>query len=128
MSKTPVDKEKCKGCGLCKKFCPVSAITLDEAKIPNASVENCIGCGRCVAVCPPKAIECTETAGQRSIWNRQFTILNCASCGTAFATEKEYEFAQKKAGNPLPAGPANCEICRRKKITDVFAAAFGERT
>jgi len=104
---------------------------------------DCVGCGSCAAVCPTKAIELTETKGTRSIWGRKFKLLRCASCGKAFATEEEYAFALKKAGvgpdsvspgkadkaqaAPPELASALCDVCRRKKSADVFAAAFGER-
>ncbi|WP_019879373.1 NADH-quinone oxidoreductase subunit NuoF [Succinispira mobilis] len=48
--------EKCKGCGLCKKVCPVSAITgnIKEQHLINSDI--CIKCGACVSRCPFKAI------------------------------------------------------------------------
>lgn len=60
-----VDKELCKGCGLCLKLCPFKAITMEkeeereDKKIKRyAKVEEalCQGCGICMAVCPEKAI------------------------------------------------------------------------
>lgn len=48
--------ENCKGCGLCKKVCPVSAISgnVKEMHVIDAAV--CIKCGACVNRCPFKAI------------------------------------------------------------------------
>ena len=130
-----MNKDKCKSCGLCKKFCPVSAISLGPANVPNEPSENCIGCGRCAVACNPRAIEYTDTKEQRSIWGRQFKLLRCASCGKYFATEKEFALARSKAGSVYGGAGASsgancaaiCEVCRRKKSADVFAAAFGER-
>ncbi|MEI6287017.1 MAG: NADH-quinone oxidoreductase subunit NuoF [Bacillota bacterium] len=46
----------CKGCGLCKKACPVDAIS-GEMKGKHVIDHNkCIKCGACVAKCPFKAI------------------------------------------------------------------------
>ena len=51
-----IDPEKCKGCGLCKKNCPVDAIT-GEVKQPHVIDEDkCIKCGTCISKCPFKAI------------------------------------------------------------------------
>lgn len=50
-----VEKEKCTGCGICIKVCPVEAISMsnDKAKIDSV---KCTDCGKCVAVCPTQAI------------------------------------------------------------------------
>ena len=46
-----IDTEKCKGCTLCAKKCPVDAI-MGAPKAPHYIVpEKCIGCGTCVDVC-----------------------------------------------------------------------------
>lgn len=51
-----IDPEKCRGCGICKKNCPVNAIT-GEVKQPHKIDEDiCIKCGTCVSKCPFKAI------------------------------------------------------------------------
>jgi hypothetical protein len=81
-------------------------------------------------VCPTKAIECTETKDSRSIWGRKFKLLKCVSCERAFATEEEYKYALEKTGGhetPEASSEIFCDVCRRKKSADVFAAAFGER-
>lgn len=51
-----IDPSKCRGCGLCKKNCPVNAIS-GEVKQPHVIDKNiCIKCGTCIAKCPFKAI------------------------------------------------------------------------
>jgi len=53
-SKPMIDPVKCKKCGICKKNCPVHAISLKL--IPRISQKKCIGCATCIAVCSNKAV------------------------------------------------------------------------
>ncbi len=46
-----IDSEKCTGCTLCKKKCPVDAITGDVRKPHVIDSEKCIQCGKCNDVC-----------------------------------------------------------------------------
>ena len=51
-----IDPEKCKGCGICKRQCPVSAISGEVKQPHKINPEKCIKCGACVTACPFKAI------------------------------------------------------------------------
>lgn len=57
--------EKCKGCSICVKSCPFSAIDM-ENKIAVIG-DACTGCGVCVDECPFDAIEKTEDNVKRDL-------------------------------------------------------------
>ena len=56
MAKITIDPEKCKGCGLCQKHCPVNAIDGAGRDKRIINQEKCIKCGTCIASCPFHAI------------------------------------------------------------------------
>ncbi len=71
-TRTYIDPDKCKECGMCakacpynaiadlvrpcKRNCPVDAITMDENNICQIDAEKCIECGKCIHSCPFGAI------------------------------------------------------------------------
>ena len=46
-----INKGKCTGCTLCKRKCPVEAITGEVKKPHSIDFEKCIKCGKCKEVC-----------------------------------------------------------------------------
>jgi len=50
-----VDREKCRKCTLCWKYCPDAAITLVDG-VPEVDFNYCKGCGICAFECPAECI------------------------------------------------------------------------
>ena len=56
--KIMIDEEKCVGCGLCKRVCPVGAITGGSFKQPHViDNELCVKCQACIGTCRLGAID-----------------------------------------------------------------------
>ena len=51
-----IDADKCKGCHICAKNCPVNAIKGELKEIHEIDPEKCIKCNTCIGKCPFKAI------------------------------------------------------------------------
>jgi len=54
-----ISNEKCDGCGICKKICPVDNIEIVDNK-PSWS-NHCEGCFACFHWCPKEAIQFGNT-------------------------------------------------------------------
>jgi 2-oxoglutarate ferredoxin oxidoreductase subunit delta len=60
--KVVVNRDWCKGCGICAAFCPKKVLELDETeKMTVVRPEDCTECGLCEQRCPDLAIELVET-------------------------------------------------------------------
>lgn len=64
MAKMTVNRDICKGCGLCVEVCPKKIIFLDKSVLNGKGyhpatvmdMESCIGCAMCATMCPDCAI------------------------------------------------------------------------
>jgi 2-oxoglutarate ferredoxin oxidoreductase subunit delta len=57
LKKHQIDREWCKGCGICVAFCPKGVLVLNHlGKAELAHLENCIYCKLCEILCPDFAV------------------------------------------------------------------------
>ena len=67
-----IQPEKCQGCMICLRNCPVGAITGGKKQVHVIDQDACTKCGTCLEVCPPRfgavtklpGIEVAEIVGQ----------------------------------------------------------------
>lgn len=60
MAKVTINKDICKGCGLCVTVCPKQIIILSKSSINDkgynpaeiTDMDECIGCANCAKICP----------------------------------------------------------------------------
>ena len=60
--KVVIDPDKCKGCGKCKRNCPMEAISGEVKQPHTVDADKCITCGACWSNCPFEAITVVEEA------------------------------------------------------------------
>jgi len=71
-----IDKDRCKGCGLCVIVCPKNVLEMStevsaKGYFPayQARPEDCIYCALCCTMCPDVAITITETVQEAAAQN-----------------------------------------------------------
>ena len=57
-----IREDKCKGCTICAKSCPVGAISGEKKQLHVIDQSLCIQCGICMEKCPTKfsAVDCVS--------------------------------------------------------------------
>lgn len=51
-----LEKEWCKGCGICVEFCPKDVLEMKDGVVNIKDIDSCIKCGLCELRCPDFAI------------------------------------------------------------------------
>ena len=59
-----IDPDKCIACGLCRKNCPVEAISGGKGEVHVVDQGLCTQCDSCFQVCPSKASAVTKISGR----------------------------------------------------------------
>ena len=76
--------DKCIGCTLCAKQCPVKAISGEIKQKHTIDKDRCIRCGLCGKVCPQNAVEDEKGAAvakqPKSEWLKPYINHSCVGC------------------------------------------------
>ena len=76
--------DKCIGCTLCAKQCPVKAIEGEIKQKHTIDSDKCIRCGLCGRVCPQNAVKdengVTAEKKPKKEWRKPYIKNNCAGC------------------------------------------------
>jgi NADH-quinone oxidoreductase subunit F len=60
-----IHPEKCRGCGICFKNCPVEAITGGKKMVHIIDQKKCIKCGTCFILCPKRFSAIMKVSGRK---------------------------------------------------------------
>lgn len=118
--------DKCVGCSMCLKICPVAAITGKPRKRHRVVAAACIDCGACGRICPhcavldPAGRECERIRRRTTNWERPlFDYARCVdcricidACPVACLSIVYTPNATDRRSRPVLAGARDCIGCR----------------
>ena len=67
-----INRDWCKGCGICAAFCPKHALEIVDEKVRKIEDAGCILCGQCELRCPDYAIYIEEAEGEEYQWVKSY--------------------------------------------------------
>ena len=67
-----INREWCKGCGICAAFCPKKALEVVNGKVRAVEGAVCILCGQCELRCPDYAIYIEEVQEEEVQWVKSY--------------------------------------------------------
>ena len=109
-----IDEEICKGCGLCRRKCPVEAVTGVQKGRHEIHQDKCLVCGLCRDKCRLGSI--------MTNWHIEREFVRCEECGEPLGTKEELE----RIRDLLSANPNMtpfCPDCQRAKMASRLAEA-----
>lgn len=97
MSKMPAEAfkklyritEKCIGCGICTKVCPMRCFSLEKQRAKR-NCESCISCMACIHACPEAAIQLTVPEPRCEVSERKCQSYGYHKCQLAEIGGKTY--------------------------------------
>ncbi len=76
--------DKCNGCAICAKMCPVDAIAGEKDILHEINSQFCIECGVCGRICPKEAVLDASGGRQKKIkrdqWPKPAFGDDCVGC------------------------------------------------
>lgn len=100
---SPMFSDKCWGCGLCEKVCPVKAISIEKREdgaYMTCTPALCTSCGVCKAICPDHAIDDIQKIRLKPQDTQAYHNLQAGTC--------------EICGALVRVGEATCLRCRVK--------------
>jgi ferredoxin len=76
-----LNRDKCRGCGMCLNVCPHSVLNLNGEKVEIINKNLCIECGACVKNCPFSALKVEYGVGCAAAIIKGFLTGTEPNCG-----------------------------------------------
>jgi NADH dehydrogenase/NADH:ubiquinone oxidoreductase subunit G len=121
-------------CGLCTRICDrlgTSAISSANRGVGREIAPpfqepppDCIGCLACAEICPTGFIRYESSSMRRVIWNKDFRMLRCPTCGRAHVTEDQARYYDGRNGVPARYFQP-CDACKRREQAAIAVSLMG---